>query len=224
MEKEVHLIENMTSWQGEGVSSGQRMIILRFKRCNRIESGNGCPWCDTATKLRISQESRYKVSEIQKVINMEKAGIMITGGEPTYDNNFKETVLLLNNLEYNIANVETNGFNLIDLIKEVDKSKPVLYSYSPKIFTKKELKEEKERSKILSKYSNVYYKVVYEYRQIIHEYLKFLEELKIHNRVFLMPQGSTKTDLLVNAPDVFDVAEKYKFGFSSRNHIIYSFI
>ena len=33
----IKLIENFLSWQGEGPDSGRQMVILRFKRCSRIE-------------------------------------------------------------------------------------------------------------------------------------------------------------------------------------------
>ena len=39
-----------------------------------------------------------------------------------------------------------------------------------------------------------------------------------------MPEGKTREELINNSPKVFDVAEKYKTNFSSRDHIIYGFI
>jgi hypothetical protein len=39
-----------------------------------------------------------------------------------------------------------------------------------------------------------------------------------------MPEGVTRKDLIKNAPDVFDVCEKYNLSFSSRNHMIFGFI
>ena len=114
MNEEVRLIENFVSWQGEGPDSGRAMIILRFKSCNLK-----CPWCDTSVKMRISAEAPYKLSDIQCTINKTNAGILVTGGEPTVDRHIKETIMLLNELEYPIANVETNGYDLPYLLKNI---------------------------------------------------------------------------------------------------------
>jgi len=110
MSKEVKLIENFLSWQGEGPDSGRSMIILRFKTCNL-----NCSWCDTAVKMRISAEAPYKLSDIQKTIYKSKAGILVTGGEPTVKKHFTSTVMLLNELDFPVANVESNGCALYEL-------------------------------------------------------------------------------------------------------------
>ena len=122
MEKSVKLIECFDSFQGEGPDSGHAMIILRFKTCNRK-----CPWCDTAVKMRISMEAPYKLSDLQKRIKKSYSGLLITGGEPTVERHFDETVILLNELTYPIANVESNGYKLYDLVMAVNETKPVKF-------------------------------------------------------------------------------------------------
>lgn len=230
----VKLIENFVSWQGEGPDSGRRMIILRFKTCNLH-----CPWCDTSVKMRISAEAPYKLKDIQETINNNNAGIMITGGEPTVARHYDEALSLLNNLDYPIANVESNGFNLLNLINDSPKSKTIHFMYSPKIFCDNDFAVAKKLTEKLFKYQNVYFKVVYEevdddieYTQdtpyYVKEYCMWLSE-KIKNRncshrVWLMPEGVTRADLIKNSDVVFNAAEKYNFNFSSRNHLIYGFI
>ncbi len=51
MQNIVRAIEVFITYQGEGPDSGQRMLLVRYKRCNR-----NCPWCDTEVKMRISHE------------------------------------------------------------------------------------------------------------------------------------------------------------------------
>lgn len=215
----VKLIENFCSFQGEGVDRGKSMIILRFKYCNK-----NCFWCDTKVKMRISNEANYELEEIQKVINEQYAGILITGGEPTINKHFNDTLKLLNKLSYPIANVETNGHDLVRLIPLVDPEKLINYSYSPKIFNETELEIEMDRTKKLIKYPNVYFKVVYENREYVLWYLDWLSKLNVNQRVYLMVEGITRVDLIKNSGEVFDACEKYKFNFSSREHIIYGFI
>jgi 7-carboxy-7-deazaguanine synthase len=217
--KSVRLIENFCSFQGEGVDRGKSMIILRFKYCNR-----NCPWCDTKVKMRISNEANYSLEEIQKIINKRSAGILISGGEPTIDKHFNDTLKLLNQLSYPIANVETNGYDLVRLISLADPKKLINYSYSPKIFNKTDLENEMKITKQLIKYPNVYFKVVYEDRSLVKAYLGFLGGLNVNQRVYLMIEGITRADLIRNSGAVFDACEEYKFNFSSRDHIIYGFI
>ena len=223
-ELNINCIETFVSWQGEGKSAGQRMLIVRFKRCNKIESGKGCSWCDTKLKLRISVEYSISLDDIQKILDKEKCGLLITGGCPTYDTNLDQTVSMLNNLNYSISNVESNGYDLFKLISKVEPSKNVNYSYSPKIFTIDDLQDEIEKSEKLALIPNVYFKIVYDGRALIDQYLDFIETLNINSRVFLMTEGTSKEDLIKNSGKVFDVAEYYKFNFSSRDHIIYGFV
>jgi 7-carboxy-7-deazaguanine synthase len=221
--KSVKLIENFVSWQGEGPDSGRRMIILRFKTCNLK-----CPWCDTSVKMRISSEAPHSLEDIQKTIYDRNAGIMVTGGEPTVGRHYDEALTLLSDLDYPIANVESNGFNLVQLIKEVPKSKLIHFMYSPKIFNAGDTDRAIELTEELLEYDNVYFKIVYEDDAHVKYYCVWLSDKirqkKWGHRVWLMPEGVTRADLIKNASIVFDAAEIYNFNFSSRNHLIYGFI
>ena len=219
----VKLIECMHTWQGEGPNSGVRILLCRVKYCNKE-----CEWCDTLTKMRVTQEADYKLSDLQDQINKYKLGLMVTGGEPTINKHFTDVVNLLNNLEYHIANVETNGFNLIGLINGVNPLKNINYIYSPKIFSEHDLNKEIETTKQIIKHHNIFIKVVYENREIVQKYLEFLryklQELNIVGKLWLMPMGNNKKELIKNSFEVFDACEKYNCNFTSRDHIIYNFI
>lgn len=221
MDKSVKLIENITTHQGEGPSTGQRMLLLRFKKCNRF-----CKWCDTLVKMRVTMESEYKLSDIQNVLDEQKCSLMISGGEPTFDTNFQSTITLLNSLKYDqSANVETNGFNLINLIKEVNPDKNVKYIYSPKIFNKDDYQSEMLKTNELINIDNVYFKIVISPNDdLVRKFLYFLSKQNVNHRVYLMPEGTTREKLIENSGIVFDYCEEFKFNFSSRSHIIYNFI
>lgn len=222
-EKSVKLIENFVSWQGEGPDSGQTMIILRFKNCNLK-----CPWCDTAVKMRVSAEAPHLLSDIQETINERRAGILVTGGEPTIPRHIDDAVTLLTELEYPLANVESNGFNLEELVVRSPKSKNIHYMYSPKIFNAKDLKTAYEKTDSLLDFDDVYYKIVWEDNQLIRAYCGWLSSKvkgrRSASRIWLMPEGVTRADLIRNSSDTFDACERYKFNFSSRDHIIYGFV
>lgn len=216
----IKIIENFITWQGEGVDTGKRLLILRFKTCSRA-----CKWCDTQVKMRITNESSISLKEIQKIIDKENCGIMITGGEPTFSTNLKQTTDIINQTNCYLFNVETNGHKLVKLIEQVEPNKNVHYILSPKIFNNEDFKEYVELVDNIKDNPNVYIKLVYEPRDILTKFLDYLKTINFDNhRVYLMPEGTTKDVLLEHASIVFDIAEKYKFNFSSREHIIYQFI
>ncbi len=219
MTKVVRLIECFQSYQGEGPDTGKSMLIVRFKRCNR-----NCSWCDTSIKMRISVESEYEIQTIQSTLDDKKCGLLITGGEPTFNLNLSGTLDLINCTNAKYYNVETNGYALMKLIKDVKPEKNIKYILSPKLFTDKDLDFYIDLTKKIYINEKVYIKVVAEDKKFVHDYLKFLTSFNINDRVYLMPEGKTKDDLVNNSPCVFDMCEKYKFNFSSREHIIYGFI
>lgn len=217
LDSSVNLIECINTFQGEGPDSGRRMLLCRFKYCNLT-----CPWCDTIVKMRVLQEGSYKLSQLQDIMNEQRCGLMITGGEPTFSNQLAQTILMLNNLQYTIANVETNGLELDYLIKNVYEEKNIKYIFSPKFSTEKDVLEIAKKIEKLLINPNVYYKIV-----VLKE-SRFIDSLlqKIGNtkNVFLMPEGKNRDELFENAPRTFDLAEKYKCNFSSRTHLIYDFV
>ncbi len=220
----VKLIECINTWQGEGPDMGQRMLLLRFKHCNL-----NCSWCDTKVKMRALQEATYDLENIQNIINNEKCGLMITGGEPTFKPHIEDTLKLLRILRYNVANIETNGFRIQELIQRLATvTQKVRFIYSPKVYTMDEFEKEKNVVNNVFKNTNVYIKYVIGKEDInsapVIEFLKFITSFDYNNRIFLMPKGETKDELMESAPTVFDLAEEYKVNFSSRSHIIYDFV
>jgi organic radical activating enzyme len=224
VEGSVRLIENFLSWQGEGPDSGRSMIILRFKTCNLK-----CPWCDTAVKMRISAESPHKLSDIQETIYDTYSGILVTGGEPTVARHFDETLMLLNELDYPVANVETNGHRLLSLFSEVNPTKPIKFIYSPKVFTEHDLENALATVEQIADKKQVFIKVVWEttnplIQKFVEEVSMNFRDLKWDHRIWLMPEGVTRSDLIRNSEGVFNACEKYRINFSSRSHIIFGFV
>lgn len=239
MSKKVKLIESMITWQGEGPDSGQRMLLCRFKKCNRGDTSvrpyyPACKYCDTLVKMRSSIETDYPISNIQNTINEEKLGLLITGGEPTFLNNFDYTIDLIENLniKFGNINIETNGYDLFHLIQKSTNKNPnnniIKYIYSPKFFNLDEVNNEiqyiSEFKNIIDK--NIFLKIVYVYdlSELIDLFLYNVLKYFNNKNVYLMPEGKDKDELLKNSGIVFDKCEEFKLNFSSRQHIIYSFI
>jgi hypothetical protein len=77
-------------------------------------------------------------------------------------------------------------------------------------------------------HKNVHIKIVWDGGGLVENFIEkiFLEypNLNWEQRIWLMPEGVTKKELLSNAPEVFDICEKYNLNFSSRNHIMFGFV
>jgi len=229
--KLIRVIETFLSYQGEGKNSGERVLILRFKRCSRAESvkhgglGKQCPWCDTALRMRINAETEISIEDIQEIVNNEKCSLLITGGEPTFASNLFSTIDVINSTKVNLVNVETNGHDIIGLIEKINKNKNVIYSLSPKLFDEEDEIFYKDLVQKTKDIESVHIKLVYEDRPEIIRFLDYLQEIEYPNsNIWLMAEGADKETLLSHAPKVFDAAEKYKTNFSSRDHIIYGFV
>jgi len=220
--KTVRLIEcfNFT-WQGEGPDSGKKMLLLRFKRCNR-----NCKWCDTKVKMRMVEEAEYPINDLQKMIEDNNLGVMVTGGEPTFGNNLPGAINIINGTKAHIYNVETNGLQLEELIKNVNPSRNIKYILSPKVFTSNDKDFYIDLVSKVKDNSNVFIKLVYESDSPLLE-IFIMESLKLgfnSNRIWLMPQGTTRDELIKNSPCVFDACERHRINFSSRNHVMYEFV
>jgi organic radical activating enzyme len=216
----INLIECINTWQGEGADVGQRMLLCRFKFCNKK-----CPWCDTTVKMRALQEAGFTIKKLQEIIDTEKTGLMITGGEPTFSNQLVQTIMMLNHLNYPVANVETNGLGLIELIKDVDPSKNVRYSYSPKLFNAADVQEARDLAITLKDNENIFIKlVVHEKDQFSIDFLKSVKNNFPSHRIFLMPLGANKDEMFKNSPHMFNVAEEFQTNISTRMHLVYDFV
>lgn len=229
----VRLIENFRTFQGEGPDSGRAMLLLRFKHCDQ-----NCAFCDTKVKMRISEEGEYSLNSIQLQLDSNRLGLMITGGEPTFEPHYAQTMTLLNKLKYTVANVETNGCQLERLLKERNWTKtPVKFIYSPKILNEKSLYNSIQETNVLLGHPNVYIKILYLKNGYVDRYCEWLIKERaeretydislIHSmddKIWLMPIGSDLMDQEDASADVMDACEEYRFNFSGRTHIMYNFI
>jgi organic radical activating enzyme len=221
----IKLIECFRTFQGEGPDSGRAMMLLRFKHCDR-----SCFFCDTAVKMRISEEGCYTINQIQKYLDQYRCGLMITGGEPTFSPHYKETLTLLTQLRYTVANVETNGCQLKKMLREKDwMGTPVKFIYSPKILGEDSLREAKDLTEYVLSHPYVYIKIPYLKNSYVDYYCGWLQR-ELNNlsdndhKVWVSPVGATEAEQKKSSADVMDVCERYMFNFSGRTHIMYDFL
>jgi organic radical activating enzyme len=229
----IKLIECFRTFQGEGPDSGRAMLLLRFKYCDQ-----NCSFCDTKVKMRISEEGEHTQNALQMQLDSYRLGLMITGGEPTFEKHYRDTMTLLSNLRYTVANVETNGCQLEKMLKERDwTTTPVKFIYSPKIFDEKSGYKAITLTNTILDHPNVYIKVPYMKNGHVDTYCKWVAKeiseretyniSKMHefnHKVWLMPIGSELMEQEESSADVMDACEEYRFNFSGRTHIMYNFI
>lgn len=215
--KTIDAIECFATYQGEALFAGKRVVLIRFKTCDR-----DCWYCDTKDKIKYYEEGVYKLENIQKLLDIEHASLLITGGEPTFDKNFHQTILLLNELKYPEAYIETNGYKLQDLYQYVKNNKNIYFVYSPKIFNDKDLFGDPTDTFMNLIGRNLIIKVLYDgTNPFVEKYLNKI--IKYRDSIYLQPVGSTKEDVIKNMKVVLETADKYKFNISSRLHLVHDF-
>jgi len=219
----IKLIEVCNTWQGEGPDCGRQMLLVRFKHCNLA-----CSYCDTMIKMKQSAEGSYTIDELNKFI-LKTKGIMITGGEPTFEPNYTSTIKMLKYLDYQIANIETNGNQIIRLLSDVSKiqnfnpSKRIKIIYSPKVFNQNSLVNELGKISDIISDPKVFLKIV-----PTTESIPLIEQvssmIKDRSKIYLMPLGSNLEEIAENWVTTIDLADKYNLNITPRMHISYNFV
>lgn len=228
-DKIINLIEVANTWQGEGPDTGRQMMIARFKTCNRH-----CTFCDTWIKMRTSIDGSYSINQLNNALQKTR-GLMITGGEPTFNSeknsNFDQTVLMLKYCNYQVVNIETNGYGILDLIWECQKidcdelnDKKIRIIYSPKIFNMIDYNEQLNLTKDIIRESFVYIKVVVDNNEWCTKYIREISDLDINKgKIYLMPLGVTNDEISKNWCQCINLADELNLNISTRMHIVNDF-
>lgn len=105
------IVEIFESLQGEGRNVGRPCVFIRFAGCNLK-----CPWCDTGHAARFELDRADLLKELEQ---FRTRSVVLTGGEPTIQQEMPELVTALKQRGYWIA-VETNGTCEADWLGFVD--------------------------------------------------------------------------------------------------------
>lgn len=119
-----NIVEKFLSIDGEGPSSGELAIFVRFQGCNLR-----CSWCDTTYSWeRESISETLTAKEIYNYIKKNKVtNVTLTGGEPLIQNNIDNLLELLNNDDNLKVHIETNGSIDIQPFKSKYRKKNISY-------------------------------------------------------------------------------------------------
>lgn len=191
--------------QGEGISIGIPAVFLRLSGCHLR-----CTWCDTKYTWDLKSGKKMKLAEILKAIKKYPTKhLVVTGGEPLIQQN--ELIKLFKKLPDHYIEIETSG-SLPTFINQYINH----YNCSPK------LSNSKNKTIKLEKFpaEKTYYKFVVDNKKDLKEIKEFIKKYKItREKVFLMPQGIKKRELLKRSKWLAEICKQENFRFTPRLHI-----
>ena len=213
--------EIFESIQGEGTNAGKPAIFLRTAECNLK-----CTWCDTKytwdwKNFDYAKEVKeISIKEIRRELEQfSNRHLVITGGEPLMQQDDLAELLTFLKPKFYVE-IETNGTILPNnaLSTLVDQ-----WNVSPKTSNSGnplELCDVNESYTFFSKQKNCYFKYVVENESDILEIEKLVSKYQLdRNRLFLMPQAITKSEIISREKIVTKLAKDSKFNYSPRMHV-----
>lgn len=237
------IIELYPCVQGEGSRRGYPTIAVRTTGCtHRCYFGEQGGWCDTWYSSIHAIKGKYRFSDVIALYKRYPhiKEMMITGGSPTMHSDLMNQLTSFADQQGIYTTLETEGsyglqttipFDLVSLSPKLSNSIPLLGIKTPKgkIVDQRFVDQHnKHRCNIeamqsLMRFHRDYQlKVVCDGRQTnLAEIKTLVDELGVpHNKVFLMPAGSTRTEMIKQYPILMELALAEGFNFTGRDHII----
>lgn len=208
--------------QGEGPTQGKQVMFLRLVFCNL-----SCTWCDTKYTWDWKNYDRgvevhemNNLSILSKLFQHDCKALVISGGEPTLQQRQLMPLLIsLRKMAYWVE-VETNGTVVLtdEFLSLVDQ-----INCSPKLSNSGDSREQRIKPialQVLASSEKVYFKFVISCEKDIEEVFEYVKAYSINpSKVYLMPLGKTKDELIQTTGMVRTLSLKHNFVFSSRLHV-----
>ena len=224
----MRVTELFHSLQGEGILAGTPSVFVRLAGCPLR-----CRWCDTKYAWSFSEGTDYTVADlVEETKRWSCPFVVITGGEPLVGGDLSARAGLaaltgqLRSLGKHVT-IETSGVAFVaDLACD-------LLSLSPKLSNSRRRPSDRAADceptrldrEILTALIDAYscqLKFVVEAPEDIAEIRALLGELPSvpSERILLMPQATTREDLLAKAPLVARLCQETGFRFGPRLHVL----
>lgn len=208
------------TFQGEGPSTGRRAVFLRMAMCNLK-----CTWCDTKYTWDWEHYSRTNevhlltANTVAKMLDgkdpRRECILVVTGGEPLLQmKNLADLIGPMNRA----VEFETNGTIAPSMFGE-----DVYYNVSPKLegSGNGSRRFNVEALKAFAAYHGSRFKFVITSYKDFQEATKMVLELGIpNNRVWMMPEGTSREALDIQGDLVAEWALKNGFNFTTRLHVL----
>jgi 7-carboxy-7-deazaguanine synthase len=210
------------SLQGEGFLAGMPSIFIRLSGCPLR-----CRWCDTKYAWSEDAGMEKKVEEIISEIDKWRCRyVVITGGEPMLSQQLPQLVCKLKDEDKHIT-IETSGIAYVpDLPCDLMSISPKLSNSIPDDEKLKAIHEDFRLDlavlgELIDHYNYQLKFTVDDESDIeeIEETLKHLSKVK-PKKVMLMPQASTRNELLQKSQMVAELCKRTGYAFSQRLHVL----
>lgn len=222
--------------QGEGPNIGKKMGLIRLSGCPVK-----CPECDSKHTWSPQHRTPVKdytidqmIEEIENFVALTRINtILFSGGEPGLY--FQELGHMIRKLKEKPSNrdinfeVETTGLYSCKDLVEADST--IFINFSPKIGALQKASPIKKWRAFEEKISEPmnfprFYSLkivvsVEEQEENLREIADFKAKYNIPNdRIYLMPLGVTREEILKQVPGVLEIAYQNYYNFSPRMHIL----
>lgn len=219
----MRISEIFYSIQGEGINTGKPAIFLRLAGCNLR-----CVWCDSKFTWNMKSGKQISTEQIIKIIKKYNCKhLVITGGEPLIQQAGLKELLEKLNID-NLSNprksaeshayfieIETSG-SLQPQINELINQ----YNCSPKLSNSKNRPIDYKTSLQKFPKEKTYYKFVVDKKSDLKEIKKIIKNHKLpKDKIILMPQGTSKTEILKRGKWLAEICKKENWRYSTRLHI-----
>ncbi len=216
------------SLQGEGFLAGVPSTFVRLAGCPLR-----CKWCDTKYAWDETKAAHYSIDKIVKTVdNWPCRFVVITGGEPminpdlTIKHDLPELVHKLKNSGKHIT-IETAGIAFVpDLACDLMSISPKLSNSVP---ADPKLVAAHENSRLdlsvlreLIDHYNYQLKFVVDLQDDLPQIQQTIEEIGNVDleKVMLMPQATTRNELLAKSPMVAEMCKRTGFAFCNRLQVL----
>lgn len=202
------------SLQGEGPNAGRPTVFIRLAGCNLK-----CEWCDSKYTWDDTEAKNMSVKEIRKEIDQYNCShVCITGGEPLIQKDGLEKLLYELYPFYSVE-VETNG----TLFPKLNIDCVNLWNVSPKLSNSGRCKEDISANiEVWNRFTELpsIFKFVISTIDDINEIITLVNEIPIPKHlVYLMPMGTTPTNILRNSRWLWGLCIEMGYNFSPRLHV-----
>jgi 7-carboxy-7-deazaguanine synthase len=238
-DKTLPVLELYTAVQSEGSRAGYPTIVVRTSGCtHRCFFGEG-GWCDSWYTSIHPEKGTYCFNDIVKMYdeNPHISEMMLTGGSPTMHGALVNELTHFANERGIFITIETEGshflptdypIDLLSISPKFSNSIPVIGTETPNgsitdekmVKTHNRLRLNKTAIKSSIEYHKDYHikPVLDKDLSILDEVEEFLKELEIPNeKVWAMPAGDTREELVKSYPIVMDFVRDKGWRFTWRD-------
>lgn len=217
----VRIAEIFRSIQGEGLYAGTPSVFVRTTGCNLR-----CWFCDTPyTSIRPEGNHHSWQDILRDVLKHEVRHVVLTGGEPLLQPNLARLAEGLRKQD-RVVTIETAATIFREVEADLISISPKLANSTPREESRWKQRHERDRDrpdvvqKLMAR-SDYQLKFVVDHRDDLIEIQKYLQQFPDirPEKVWLMPQGITRSDLQAKAEWLAPAATELRFQYCPRKHI-----